>query len=113
MSNGDVFKLIESLLLLPVDFLIIFFKLPPMKIDQILMIVVELARPMLCLDPYFQGLEIQREHFQIHNILNPASKKRCLRYIFIFNDHNSLYCDFLKVSLKNGTSTISDYYAQV
>ena len=38
------------------------------------MIVVELARPMLSLDAYFQGIEIQWEHFQINNNLNPASK---------------------------------------
>ena len=34
-SSGDVFKLIESLLLLPVDFLIICLKWPPMKIHDL------------------------------------------------------------------------------
>ena len=70
-----------------------------MKIYQILMIVVELARPILCLDPHFQGLEIQWEHFQININRNPVSKKRCLRYIF--NYHKSLYCDLLKTASVN------------
>ena len=43
-------------------------------IYQILMIMVELARPLLCLDPHLQGLELQWEHFQINNNLNPASR---------------------------------------
>ena len=34
-SNGDVFKPIESLLLLPVDFLIIFLKGLPMKMHDL------------------------------------------------------------------------------
>ena len=34
VQNGYVFKLIESLLLLPVDFLIIFLKWPPMKMHD-------------------------------------------------------------------------------
>ena len=34
-SNGDVFKLIESLLLLPVDFLIIVLKGLPMKMHDL------------------------------------------------------------------------------
>ena len=38
------------------------------------MIVVELAIPMLYLDPHSQGLELQWEHTQINNNINPASR---------------------------------------
>ena len=39
-------------------------------IYQILMIVVELAIPMSCLDPHFKSLELLWGHIQIHNNRN-------------------------------------------
>ena len=38
------------------------------------MIVFELARPMLSLDPHFKGVVLQWEHFQINKNINPASR---------------------------------------
>ena len=43
-------------------------------IYPILMIMVELARPMLSLYPHCQCLVLQWEHFQINNNINPASR---------------------------------------
>ena len=45
-------------------------------IYEILMSVVQLARPMSSLDPHVQGLELQWEHFQINNNLNAASRSQ-------------------------------------
>ena len=43
-------------------------------IYQILIIVVDLARPMSCIDPFSQSLEKQWEDFQININLKPTSR---------------------------------------